>query len=91
MRLETLAHFGGLLTGLGLVAPHLDPTTMLVTSVAVQITHAIVCRVFAGQAGRSGPRWAAAGLVAGVFAVALLLYLTERQPRPMEAEPRRRA
>jgi hypothetical protein len=88
---ETLAHLSGLLSGLAFVAPRLDPTVMLVTSVAVQITHAIVCRVFAGQAGRNGPRWAVAGLVAGVYAVAILLYLTERQPRLADEEPRRPA
>jgi len=77
----SLAHLGGLVSGLAFVAPNLDPLVMLATSIAVQITHAIVCRVFAGQSGRNGPRWMLAGLLGGVGAVAVLLYLTERQDR----------
>jgi hypothetical protein len=54
---------------------------MLVTAIGIQITHAIICRIFAAQRGRSGTGWMIAGLLAGVLAVAVLLILAERDDR----------
>jgi hypothetical protein len=89
--LETLAHLGGLLSGLAFVAPNLEPRVMLATSFAVQLTHAIVCRIFAAQGGRKSTRWAVAGLLCGVATVAVLLYLTAADPRHEQEEPQRAA
>ena len=89
--METLAHLSGLWSGLALVAPNLEPRAMLVTSLAVQLTHAIVCRIFAAQAGRKSTPWAVAGLLGGVATVAVLLYLTAALPRQEQEEPQRAA
>ena len=73
--MQTLAIILGGITGLGLVAPELPPTVTVVTGIAIQITYAVLCRVFASQRNRAPLPWAFLGLLTGVFAVFGLLLL----------------
>ena len=76
----TLASALGTLSGLRFVAPELEsaPAVMITTAIAVQVTHAIICRFFAAQRGRSGLAWGVAGLLGGVLTVTALLVVIER-------------
>jgi hypothetical protein len=68
-----LAWILGTVSGLRFVAPGLPPDVMIVTAVAMHITHAIICRIFALQSGRDGRTWMIAGFVVGVVATTALL------------------
>jgi hypothetical protein len=68
----------GTLSGLRFVAPELSPPMMVATSIAMHVTYAVICRVFAAQCGRSGTRWGVAGLVGGIPTLAVLLVLIGR-------------
>ncbi len=75
----TLAALLGALSGLHFVAPELDPATTIVTGMAMQVTHALICRFFAAQRGRSGLRWGVAGLLGGILTTTVLLVAMERE------------
>jgi hypothetical protein len=78
---QELAIVLGTLSGLRFVAPELATSVMIVTALGIQITHAIICRIFAVQRGRPGTPWFFAGLAVGVLAVLALLVLDEREAR----------
>ncbi len=69
----------GTLSGLRFVSPDLPPDVTVVTAVAMHITYAIVCRIFAAQRDRAPLPWLVGGFVTGVFAVAALLVLGDRE------------
>lgn len=77
----------GVLSGLRFVSPELPPDVTVATAIAMHITYAIICRIFAAQRSRPPGVWLAIGFVTGVFAVGALLLLGEREPG--EAEGRR--
>lgn len=81
VKMLILASALGTLSGLRFVAPELEstPAVMITTAIAVQITHAIICRFFAAQRGRNGFAWGLAGLLGGVLTVTALLVVIERQ------------
>lgn len=72
-----LAWLLGTLSGLRFVAPDLAPAVMIVTALAMHITHAVICRIFAAQSGRNPRRWAIAGMLGGVLATGTLLIANE--------------
>ena len=72
-----LAWILGTVSGLRFVAPELGPAMMIVTALAMHITHAVICRIFAVQSGRSGRTWTIAALLVGVFATSALLIANE--------------
>jgi hypothetical protein len=76
---DTVAMVVGTLTGLVFVAPELEPRVTLMTGVAMQITYAIICRIFAAQRGRAPRAWLVAGFCTGVLAVIALLVLGDRE------------
>ena len=84
--MNTLAWVMGLLSGLRFVAPDLPAAVMVVTALAMQITLAVICRIFAVQSGRDGRTWTIAGLCGGVLATSALLIANEVQAA--RAEPR---
>lgn len=73
--MHLLAAWIGLVTGLSLVGPPMDPTTQIVTGLGMLVCYGVACRFFAAQAGRAPRPWAIAGLAVGVLAVAVLLVL----------------
>jgi hypothetical protein len=65
----------GYLTGLLLVRPDIEPTTLLRTASVVHILDAVLCRIVAGHSGRRKTPWTIAGLVFGVWALGILFLL----------------
>ena len=76
--MHLIAMLLGSLSGLWFVAPELEPSAEIATSIAMLITYAIICRVVASQQGRDANRWGLAGLLGGVVTTAVLLALTPR-------------
>jgi hypothetical protein len=75
------------LSGLALVAPGLDPQVAIGTAVALNICDAIMCRLIAHNNGYPRNAWTVAGLIGGVWAVAVVILLPRRDgggtPRPL--------
>jgi hypothetical protein len=69
------------------VAPGLEPPALLGTALALNVCHGIMCRLFAHNNGYPKNLWTALGLIAGVWAVAVLVLLPRRADAP--APPRR--
>ncbi|HEY8514210.1 MAG TPA: hypothetical protein VIS07_01700 [Candidatus Binatia bacterium] len=77
--MDQLADVLGILSGLRFVAPYLDPTTTVVTAVAMHVTYAVLCWIFATKNRRSGVAWSAAGFLGGAAIALALLVANERQ------------
>jgi hypothetical protein len=69
----------GYFTGLGLLAPHMDPATLVRTVLVVHICDSIMCRLFAHNNGYPKNLWTALGFVFGIWAVAVLIVLPRRK------------
>jgi len=69
-------------TGLGFVASDLDLWTLVGTALAVHVCDAIMCRLFAHNNGYPKNLWTGLGLVAGLWAVAVLILLPRRDAAP---------
>jgi len=78
---DTFATILGYWTGLRLVAPNLDPPTLVGTALVVNVCNAITCRLIAANIGRDPRTWTVAGLVAGIWAVGALTLLPSRTDR----------
>lgn len=74
-------------TGLAFVAPGLPPSAVVGTALVLLICDAVLCRIFAGNAGRSRNAWTLIGFVGGLAAVTLLLVLPRRLPAPPPPPP----
>jgi len=74
---NALAWVLGTLSGLRFVAPDLPAEVTVVTALAMHVTHAVICRIFAVQSGRDARVWTVAGLAGGVLATAALLVANE--------------
>ena len=72
-------HVLGYLTGLVFFRPEIDPTTLLHTTALVHFLDAILCRVIADHDGRPKNLWMAAGLIFGIWALAILFLLPEKR------------
>jgi hypothetical protein len=70
------------LSGLGFVAPGLDPAALLGTALALHVCYAIVCRLFALNNGYPKNLWTSLGFIAGLWAVAVLILLPPRAAAP---------
>lgn len=71
----------GYLTGLIFLRPEIDPTTLLRTTALVHFLDAILCRVIAGHSARRKNIWTAAGLIFGIWALAILFLLPDNQAK----------
>jgi len=69
-------------TGLGFVASDLDLWTLVGTALAVHVCDAIMCRLFAHNNGCPKNLWTGLGLLAGLWAVAVLILLPRRDAAP---------
>ena len=85
MTFEAILGYG---TGLALLAPDMPFATLWRTALLVHVCDAVVCGILAYNGNRPRWRWAALGLVAGIWAVALLLVLPVR-PGPVSPPLRR--
>jgi hypothetical protein len=79
VKVDQLALVLGILSGLRFVAPHLDAASAIVTAIAMHVTYAVICYIFAVQNRRSGLAWTVAGLLGGAAATIVLLVANERQ------------
>jgi hypothetical protein len=70
----------GYATGLRFFAPEIDGATLLRTLVVVNLCQAGMCRLLAHNGGYSKNFWTFAGLLTGVWAVAVLILLPSRPP-----------
>ena len=77
------------LSGLGFVAPELAPATVVGTALALHVCDAIMCRLVAHNNGHPKTLWTALGLIAGLWAVAVLILLPRRAGAPASAGPLR--
>ena len=76
------------LSRLAFVAPDLPAPALLGTALALHICDAILCRLFAHNNGYPKNLWTLLGLIAGLWAVAVLILLPRRgasapPPRPL--------
>ena len=79
MSLATLVSW---VTGLALVAPDLEPRAVLGTALALHTCDAVMCRLFAHNAGYPRNLWTVVGFVGGLWAVAVLILLPRRAVAP---------
>ena len=70
------------LSGLGFVAPGLALPALVGTALALHVCDAIMCRLFAHNNGYPKNLWTLLGLIAGLWAVALLVVLPRRAGPP---------
>ena len=71
----------GYFTGLRLLAPELDPATLVRTAAVVHTCDAIMCRLFAHNNGYPKNAWTVLGFIFGIWAVTVLVLLPKR-PEP---------
>ncbi len=76
-----LHQFLGYYSGLYLIKPDMEPSTLLPTLLLIHILDAIVCRLFAGQNGRSTAFWTITGLFLGTWALLFLFLLPTNKKR----------
>jgi hypothetical protein len=77
------------LSGLGFVAPELPLPTLFGTALALHVCDAILCRLFAHNNGYPKNLWTLIGLVAGLWAVAVLIVLPRRDGAETPSRPLR--
>jgi len=68
----------GYFSGLSLIHPGLDPSTLVRTVLVVHTCDAIMCRLFAYNNHYPKNVWTALGFVFGIWAVAILILLPKR-------------
>ena len=85
----SLAGTVGVLSGLSLVAPDLPVPALLGTALGLHVCDAILCRLFAHNNGYPKGVWTLLGLIAGVWAVAILILLPRRDAGPSPGRPLR--
>jgi hypothetical protein len=69
------------------VAPGLDAPTAIGTSLALNICHGIMCRLFAYNNGYPRNLWTVLGLIGGLWAVAVLILRPRRAGAPPPPRP----
>jgi len=72
----------GYATGLRFFAPDIDAATLLRTLLVINLCQAGMCRLLAHNNGYAKNFWTVAGLLAGIWAVALLMILPARHRPP---------
>lgn len=76
----TSAHLLAYFTGLWLIDPTMDPRTLVRTALLVHVCDACMCRLLAQNRGYARDRWTWAGLILGIWALAVLFLLPDRRP-----------
>lgn len=69
----------GYFTGLRLLAPHIDPATLVRTAVLVHACDSVMCRVLAHNKRHSENLWTMLGFVFGIWAMGILIVLPRRR------------
>jgi hypothetical protein len=79
----------GVLSGLAFVAPDLPVPALFGTALGLHICDAILCRLFAHNNGYPKSLWTVLGLIAGLWAVAVLIVLPRRDVSASPGRPLR--
>jgi hypothetical protein len=72
---HSLGYFSGLL----LITPEMEPTTLVRTAALVHVLDAILCLVIAVHSGRQKILWTISGLIFGIGALGTLFLLPEKK------------
>jgi hypothetical protein len=72
-------HLFGYLSGLLLIKPGMDPTSLYLTAALVHVLDASLCCVIATHSGRRSAPWALGGLVFGIWALGTLFLLPAKK------------
>lgn len=73
-------HLFGYFTGLLIIKPDMEPSSLWPTAALVHLLDAILCGVIANHSGRSKLIWTVAGLVCGIWALGALFLLPAKKP-----------
>ena len=71
----------GYYTGLLVVRPDLEPSSLLPTAMLVHLLDAVLCCVIANHSRRSLIGWTLGGLIGGIWALGVLFLLPVRKDR----------
>jgi len=71
----------GYFTGLLIIKPDMEPSSMLPTAALVHALDAILCGVIANHSRRSVSGWIIGGLIGGIWALGALFVLPVRKER----------
>lgn len=77
-----LGYFSGLL----FVKPEMDVSALWRTAALVHFLDAILCCVIAKYSGRSKKLWTVAGAICGIWALAVIFLLPEKNPLNRESK-----
>ncbi len=66
---------------LSFIVPDLEGTVLVRTVLIVHICDAVLCHLIAGHSGRDKGRWTVGGLLLGIWALGVLLFLPKWQPK----------
>jgi hypothetical protein len=74
---QLIGYFSGLL----LIKPEMDPSSVWRTAALIHTLDAILCGVIANQSNRNRIVWTVAGLVLGIWALGALFLLPTKRPK----------
>lgn len=69
----------GTVSLLSFIRPELEGTVLVRTVLIVHICDAVLCRLIAAHSGRDQRLWTIGGLVLGIWALGVLLFLPNRK------------
>jgi hypothetical protein len=75
-----LYHLLGYLSGLLLIKPDMEVTSLYRTIALVHCLDAILCLVIAAHSGRRTIAWGISGLIFGIWALGILFLLPVKKP-----------
>jgi hypothetical protein len=71
----------GVFSLLSFISPDLEGAMLVRTVLIVHICDAVLCRLISAQSGRDKGLWTLGGLLLGIWALGVLLFLPRRQPK----------
>ena len=74
-----LYHLFGYFTGLLIIKPDMEPTSLWPTAALVHLLDAILCGVVANHSGRNKWTWTVTGLICGIWALGALFLLPAKK------------
>ena len=72
-------HLLGYFTGLLVVRPNMEPSSLVPTAALVHLLDAVLCGVIANHSRRSVIGWTVGGLICGIWALGVLFLLPEKK------------
>ena len=69
----------GYFTGLLIVRPNIEPSSLVPTAVMVHLLDAVLCGVIANHSRRNKIGWTIGGLMGGIWALGVLFLLPQKK------------